>query len=66
MTRRPHKTDGRQILIAVTAQGKAVLAETVTHSEGILLVYYSDRVAHGMDRGQLGVTARHQLIIRMP
>jgi hypothetical protein len=31
-----------------------------------LLVYHSDGVDHGQQRGQIGVTAHHQLIIRVP
>ena len=38
----------------------------VTHAEGILLVYHSDGVDHGQQRGQIGVTAHHQLIVRVP
>ena len=39
---------------------------TVTHAEGLLLVYHSDGMDHGMQRGQLGITAHHQLIVRVP
>lgn len=38
----------------------------LTHSNAILLVYHSDDIAHGMMRGQPGVTAHHQLIARIP
>ncbi len=48
-----------------TANGSISIPAAVTHSEGILLVYHSDGVAHGSDRGQLGVNAHHQLIIRL-
>lgn len=48
------------------AGGSISVPGAVTHSEGILLVYHSDGVAHGMDRGQIGVNAHHQLIIRVP
>ncbi len=49
-----------------TANGSISIPGAITHSEGILLVYHSDGVAHGSDRGQLGVNAHHQLIIRVP
>lgn len=49
-----------------TASGSLSIPGAVTHAEGILLVYHSDSTAHGMDRGQLGVTVHHQLIIRIP
>ena len=39
---------------------------SVTHAEGLLLVYHSDGRDHGMQRGDLGITAHHQLIIRVP
>lgn len=38
----------------------------VTHAEGILLVYHSDGIDHGQQRGQIGVDAHHQLIVRVP
>jgi hypothetical protein len=38
----------------------------VTHAEAILLVYHSDGVDHGTERGQIGVNAHHQLIMRTP
>jgi hypothetical protein len=47
------------------ANGSISIPAAVTHSEGILLVYHSDGVAHGADRGQIGVNAHHQLIIRL-
>jgi hypothetical protein len=49
-----------------TASGSILIPGSVTHSEGILVVYHSDGVTHGMDRGQIGVNAHHQLIIRVP
>jgi hypothetical protein len=47
------------------ASGSITVPGAITHSEGILLVYHSDGVVHGSDRGQIGVTAHHQLIIRV-
>ncbi|MFN2461816.1 MAG: hypothetical protein ABR591_14240 [Candidatus Velthaea sp.] len=49
-----------------TASGSVSIPGAVTRSEGILLVYHSDRAAHGMTRGQIGIDAHHQLIIRVP
>ena len=37
----------------------------LTHDNAIMLVYHSDRTAHGMDRGAPGVTAHSQLIYRV-
>jgi hypothetical protein len=49
-----------------TASLTVVVPGPVTPSDGILLVYHSDGVDHGMHRGQIGVIAHHQLITRMP
>lgn len=49
-----------------TATGTIVAPGAITHAEGVLLVYHSDNTDHGADRGQLGVTAHHQLIVRVP
>ncbi|GAC1420544.1 MAG: hypothetical protein NVSMB5_13030 [Candidatus Velthaea sp.] len=38
----------------------------VTHAEAILLVWHSDGLDHGMQRGAIGVNAHHQLIMRVP
>lgn len=53
------KRDGRVEL-------KLTIPGTVTHAEGLLLVYHSDGQDHGMQRGELGITAHHQLIVRVP
>ncbi len=64
--------DGTATTNSFTAsdKGRAEIALTipgaVSHEEGLLLVYHSDGHDHGMQRGQLGVTAHHQLIIRTP
>ncbi|GAC1407786.1 MAG: hypothetical protein NVSMB64_15050 [Candidatus Velthaea sp.] len=39
---------------------------SITHSEAILLVWHSDGLDHGMQRGEIGVNAHHQLIMRVP
>ncbi|GAC1541795.1 MAG: hypothetical protein NVS2B17_19620 [Candidatus Velthaea sp.] len=36
------------------------------HDNGILVVYHSDGITHGIERGPLGVTAHHQLVLRVP
>jgi hypothetical protein len=46
--------------ISVNASGP------LTHANGILLVYHSDGKTHGTKRGKPGVTAHHQLIVRIP
>lgn len=38
----------------------------LTHANAVLLVYHSDNKSHGMSRGEIGVTAHHQLIARLP
>ncbi len=38
----------------------------LTHANAVLLVYHSDNQTHGMERGNIGVTAHHQLIARIP
>ncbi len=48
------------------ASGTILVPGAVTHSEGILLVYHSDGETHGSQRGQIGVNAHHQLIVRVP
>lgn len=37
-----------------------------THDNAVLLVYHSDKTAHGEQRGDIGVNAHHQLIARIP
>jgi hypothetical protein len=50
------------------AQGKAVITTIspapLTHDNAVLLVYHSDGKSHGKLRGEIGVTAHHQLIVR--
>ena len=40
------------------------LTHMPTHANAVLLVYHSDGKAHGLERGQIGVNAHHQLIAR--
>jgi hypothetical protein len=38
----------------------------MTHANAVLVVYHSDNVTHGSERGEIGVSAHHQLIARLP
>lgn len=49
-----------------TAKSVIVSPEAFTHANAILLVYHSDGQAHGMQRGNIGIDAHHQLIMRFP
>lgn len=40
------------------------LTHMPTHANAMLLIYHSDGEAHGVERGQIGVNAHHQLIAR--
>lgn len=50
--------------------GNAVVTVTspnvLTHANAVLVVYHSDDVDHGMERGPIGVLAHHQLLARLP
>lgn len=50
------------------AQGRAAITTTspaaLTHANAVLVVYHSDGQYHGKERGDIGVTAHHQLIVR--
>ncbi|MEO8599693.1 MAG: hypothetical protein ABI656_07675 [bacterium] len=43
-----------------------VMPAMPTGANAVLLVYHSDREAHGMSRGMIGVNAHHQLIAKVP
>jgi hypothetical protein len=44
----------------------SVLApQALTHANAVLLVYHSDKTSHGDQRGDIGVSAHHQLIGRI-
>ena len=43
-----------------------VAPHLLTHANAVLLVYHSDHRSHGASRGEIGVTAQHQLIARIP
>jgi hypothetical protein len=40
--------------------------QNLTHANAVLLVYHSDNTFHGDQRGEIGITAHHQLIARIP
>lgn len=52
------------------ANGAATLSlhapKMLTHANGVLAVYHSDNQFHGMQRGEIGVTAHHHIIVRIP
>jgi hypothetical protein len=66
----PLDATGKTNSFTASADGTAKLTVIspglITHAEGVLLVYHSDGVDHGMERGQIGVNAHHQLIMRIP
>ena len=61
---------GRANNFVADANGSArVVVHTpapLTYANAVLLVYHSDSKTHGMSRGEIGVTAHHQLIARLP
>lgn len=38
--------------------------QALTKDNGVLLVYHSDKTSHGEQRGEIGVSAHHQIIAR--
>jgi hypothetical protein len=47
-----------------TAKVSMTLTHVLTQANAVLLVYHSDDRAHGLDKGQIGIDAHHQLIAR--
>ncbi len=47
-----------------SAKVSMTLTHVPTHDNAVLLVYHSDGEAHGLERGQIGVEAHHELIAR--
>jgi hypothetical protein len=43
-----------------------VAPEALTHDNAVLVVFHSDGIAHGEERGHVGIDAHHQLIARIP
>ena len=46
------------------AQVTVTTPQMLTHANAVLLGYHSDKTFHGDQRGEIGVTAHHQLIAR--
>jgi hypothetical protein len=44
----------------------AIAPQALTGANAVLLVYHSDHATHGLSRGDLGATAHHQLIAKVP
>lgn len=65
-------SDGSGKSNSFTADANGAAATTLmsprplTHDNAVLLVYHSDNTTHGMERGEIGVTAHHQIIVRIP
>jgi len=49
-----------------SASAKVRSPEMLTGANAVLLVYHGDGKAHGTSRGDVGVTAHHQLIAKVP
>jgi hypothetical protein len=66
----PLDGSGQTNSFSAAADGSARLTVlvpgAVTHAEGVLLVYHSDGVDHGILRGDIGENAHHQLVMRVP
>jgi hypothetical protein len=64
----PLDGDGTTNSFVAGPDGKAVVTTIVPaalgHDNGVLLVYHSDGQAHGLSRGDVGISAHHQLIAR--
>lgn len=64
----PLDGDGVDNSFVADAGGKAVFSayspNTLTHDNAVLLVYHSDGMNHGKLRGEIGLDAHHQLILR--
>jgi hypothetical protein len=64
----PLDSKGVDNSFVANADGRAVITVVapteITHQNAVLLVYHSDGKAHGSSRGEIGVTAHHQMIAR--
>jgi len=64
----PLDGDGVDNSFVADSGGKAVFSayspNTLTHDNAVLLVYHSDGMTHGKLRGEIGLDAHHQLILR--
>jgi len=61
---------GTQNRVNVGADGRGhaelLAPAALTHDNAVLLVWHSDGITHGAARGEIGVTAHHHLIARIP
>lgn len=66
----PSDGTGKTNSFTADANGSAAITvispRKLTHDNAVLLVYHSDNKPHGMERGEIGVTAHHQIIARIP
>jgi len=66
----PSDGTGKGTSFTADASGSAAISlvspRPLTHDNAVLLVYHSDNTAHGIERGEIGVTAHHQIIVRIP
>ena len=66
----PLDGDGTHNSFTASPRGTASLSVlapgTLTHANAVLVVFHGDGRDHGMQRGDVGVTAQHQLIARVP
>ncbi|MGF6638383.1 hypothetical protein [Paraburkholderia sp. 35.1] len=64
----PLDGSGQDNDLVADAEGNAALTTIapvpLTHDNAVLVVYHSDGKSHGKQRGEIGVTAHHQLIAR--
>jgi hypothetical protein len=69
-TFRPLDGDGSTNNFTAAADGSAALLVTTTdpllRGNAIVLVHHSDALSHGASRGDIGLNAQHQLIVRLP
>ena len=66
----PSNGTGRTNSFTADTNGSAAISllspQPLTHDTSVLLVNRSDNESHGEQRGQIGVTAHHQIIVRVP
>lgn len=66
----PSDGTGQSNSFTADANGSAAISlvspRPLTHDNAVLLVYHSDNQTHGEQRGEIGVAAHHQIIVRIP
>jgi hypothetical protein len=66
----PLDGSGQHNSFTADAHGRAAVSvrapHRLTHDNAVLLVWHSDNKTHGAERGEIGVTAHHQIIARPP